>query len=646
MTILTCRRRLLLACLIYGLLFTATFAEEVSRKWRDKSGKFEVEAKLLKHEDGKVELLKKDGKVITVPAAALSDDDQKYLKELADPMPNPFEGGAPLKEVEPEKKTASGQVGPTGLGLLTGSVNPVELATDGTAIFIDVEEPVPSLKPDPASVFASFREFIRPLEKLDAYAGTSKPLLVDPQGPTFAVSAHRNGNASAPDTFGRIYLIDGREKKTEVVINIEETLFLFDHHIGSGRSIAVQGVDSPSDRGGDIVLLNNLATGKPDAIARWRLPEWDKPGFKPKVEFARLLDGERAVVQVNSAVYIWDLVSGKSLFKIDRIVAGAKIEVSGGGKYLAIPASKGCRVIDTAAGELLGTVSFPSTLTPEVQFSPNGEQLALVAGNQLVVWNLASAGKTAEATIGNPTGVFFGWIGDKYLLTQLGGLLAPELGLTLWQYGLPSNNKAFTMDGGVAAIDKGFQMTTLLCLPVPHGAVERVARQLKGDDAKLMALRPGSEVALKIEAVEGVDKAEIEAGLQAAVEKAGWKVKNGAKVQIIAKIERGKTETLRFRTLGSAGSGASGETVNMKPYTASVEIRSGSDVLWSRSSTNMVPHLLRMEAGETLQQAVKRYEKADPAYFERLTIPPKILRPEIGKTVGHSRIDNGKWIDY
>ena len=645
MTISNSRRLLLVSCLVLGGLSTATFAEEAIRKWSDKSGKFEVEAKLLKHEGGNVQLLKKDGRAITVPVTALSDDDQKYLKELTAVKPDPFAGGVPLKEGDPENKKPSGQVSQSGLALLTGSVNPVELPTDGAAIFIDVDEPVPPLTPDPASSAPRFREFIRPLEKLDAYAGTSNPILIDPQGPTIALSAHRNGNAVHPATFGRVYLVNATEKKPAIVIDLEETLLLFDHHVASGRSIAVQGVDSPSDRGGDIVLLANLATGKPDAIARWRLPEWDKPGFKPKVEFARLLDADRAVVQVNSAVYIWDLESGKSLFKIDRILSGAKIEVSGGGKYLAIPVSKGCRLIDTSEGELIGTIPFPSTLNPEVHFSPNGEQLALLAGNQFVVWNIVNASLSAEATIGNPTGVFYGWIGDKYLLSQLGGLIAPELGMTLWQYGLPSNNKAMTMAGGVAAIDKGHQMTTLVCLPVPHGAVESVAKRLAGDDSKLMALRPGSEVSLKIDAIPGVDAAEIEAGLQAAVEKAGWKVKKGSKVQIIAKIERGKNQTLTFRTLGSTRS-APGETVNMKPYTASVEIRSGSDVLWSRSSTNMVPSLLRLEAGETVQQAVKRFEKADPAYFERLTIPPKILRPEVGKAVARSRIDNGKWVDF
>ena len=39
--------------------------------------------------------------------------------------------------------------------------------------------------------------------------------------------------------------------------------------------------------------------------------------------------------------------------------------------------------------------------------------------------------------------------------------------MTLWQYGLPSNNKAMTMAGGVAVIDKGFQMTTIVSLPIP-----------------------------------------------------------------------------------------------------------------------------------------------------------------------------------
>jgi|GEM_PF-6131883 len=66
------------------------------RTWKDKTGQFEVEAKLLKFADNSVVLLKKDGRAITVPLTALSEADQKFLKEtMSKPAVNPFAGGVP-----------------------------------------------------------------------------------------------------------------------------------------------------------------------------------------------------------------------------------------------------------------------------------------------------------------------------------------------------------------------------------------------------------------------------------------------------------------------------------------------------------------------------------------------------------------------
>jgi hypothetical protein len=70
-------------------------SSEGFRTWRDKSGVFSVEAALLRQEDGKVVLQKKDGKTIRVPLEKLSPADRKYLAEHADDSSkkpeNPFE---------------------------------------------------------------------------------------------------------------------------------------------------------------------------------------------------------------------------------------------------------------------------------------------------------------------------------------------------------------------------------------------------------------------------------------------------------------------------------------------------------------------------------------------------------------------------
>ncbi len=51
------------------------------RTWSDTTGKFRIEAELVKVADGKVELRRKDGQNVTVPLDKLSKDDQDYLAQ-------------------------------------------------------------------------------------------------------------------------------------------------------------------------------------------------------------------------------------------------------------------------------------------------------------------------------------------------------------------------------------------------------------------------------------------------------------------------------------------------------------------------------------------------------------------------------------
>lgn len=633
------RLRKLAALVVIGALFflSGTAAgDEPFRTWQDKTGQFEVEAKLLKSADDNVVLLKKDGLSITVPLTALSDADRKFVKEWLVKAANPFSGGVPM----PGTSVSSEPVPAAGDRLLSGGSQIDELPVDGQVIRVDPGAAMPPLGADPALAVAKFQRFNCHIEDQDAYARNSPPILVDAATPVFAVSTHRAATGSNPTTYGRLHLVRPGARSSEVVFDIKDTLLLFDHHIPSGRSVAVIGVNRPSERGGDLVLLDKLATGDPQVLARWHLPEWQKPGFKPKVEFARLIDGDRAVVRVNSTIHIWRLSNGQSLFKLDSV--RSKVEVSPGGKYLAVPAGKACHIIDIDEGRQVGAIAFPSTLTPEARFSPDGERVALVAGNQFVVWDMSKGVVTAEGKVVNPCGRFFGWVGNQYLLTQLGGLIDPQLGMSLWYYGVPSNNQALTMRGGVAMLDSDVRF---LCLPIPHEPIEGVEKKLAAGDDELLLIRPGTEVSLEVEAIEGVDQQAMLAGLRKAVEKAGWKVSQNSPIQLAAKIDRGDKQKLHFRHIGQS-LWSEHETVTIRPYTASLVVRRGDDVLWTRSSTNMVPSFFMLKQGEKLKQAVREYEKADPEYFSRLSLPPKILRPEIGKSVGRSRIVDGAWRDY
>ena len=518
-----------------------------------------------------------------------------------------------------------------------------ELAGDGKQVYLNIDEPLAALTPDPSAIEVAFTPFSRVMAEIDAYARTSAPILVNQNGPLYAVSMHRNGNAVSSESFGRIYLTGQAVRSPKVVFETSATFLLFDHHLQYDRSLGVADVDSPSDRGGQLTLLDGLSTGKPKALAQWHLPGYQKPGFKPKVEFARIIDNHRAVVQVNQSIYGWELDSGKNWLVIDNIPATGKVAMSPTGRYLAIGLSGGAQVVDVDRAELLGKVPFKASMTPSVAFSPGGNRLAMTAGNEVAIWNLQNAGVELSRTIEQTTGRLVGWVGDEYLLTQF-SLVDLETGNMVWKYNLPSGMKEMTSPDGYLAFGRLRNQATLVALPLPHAGVEAVKRRLKNVSPDMLLVGPGTAVSLEVRGLTGSDEAEMKSALQIAVEKAGWTVKPRADTQVMAEITRGDKQKLNFRQIG--GHPRDYDTVTMKPYRASIEITQNGKVIWERSKQNMVPFIVRMEAGESLKSAVRKFEKIDPAYFERVTLPPRIFKPEIENLIGRSRVQNGRWTDF
>jgi len=65
----------------------------------------------------------------------------------------------------------------------------------GTPIVLDASAAMPPLVADPGPVLPQFQQFSCHIEKQDAYARTSEPILLDAESLLFAVSTHRAGNA-------------------------------------------------------------------------------------------------------------------------------------------------------------------------------------------------------------------------------------------------------------------------------------------------------------------------------------------------------------------------------------------------------------------------------------------------------------------
>ena len=72
---------------IVALTLVFAIPAAFARTWTDNSGKFAIEAELVQLEDGKVQLRKPDGSLVTVPLAKLSDGDRRYLESREKAVP-------------------------------------------------------------------------------------------------------------------------------------------------------------------------------------------------------------------------------------------------------------------------------------------------------------------------------------------------------------------------------------------------------------------------------------------------------------------------------------------------------------------------------------------------------------------------------
>jgi hypothetical protein len=310
---------------------------------------------------------------------------------------------------------------------------------------------------------------------------------------------------------------------------------------------------------------------------------------------------------------------------------------------MAVPQSGKVVIIETASGAVRKSFATGSTLTPGVAFHPEGRMLAACFSNQYLVWDcvtgeVVSQATTTEHLSSHPTY----WIGPKLFRSAMGDTVHLDLGMSVWKYYVAVSTQPIVLGDRLVTATTS-QQCSLVSVGIPHASGEKSIEKLMQAGDAVMLMRPGSAVAIAVDATVSVDQEEIKASLTEAAEKAGWTVSDRGPVTLVAKIGRGQTRQLKFRSIGLGPRDIS--TASITPFTAELQIRRGRETLWSRKTENRVPPMLRLEEGETVQDAVKRYEKPDATFFSRLNLPPRIPKPAISQQIGMSNLKNGQWQD-
>lgn len=627
------------------------------RTWRDSTGAFSVSARLVQVTATRITLRTSDGRVVQVPMDRLSAADRQFIADLA-ASPQPA-----AAEAENTSPTAAGQpaasspappaVTPPGPQLTAAdrqaptAAERAPLPAEGVTKAPSVPDPPSGVAPDPAADWKPWPKGGFGVAAADAYDQVGRPVLIDRASGLVALSIGRHMAGQPQSARGRLYSGRLPQGPAELLLDVPVCIALLDFEPVSGRALMMSDLDH-FQRGGELVLLDGLAAGKPKELFRRQLPGIDKPGFKPQVKWARLLSGEHAAVVLDSEFYLWNLRTAQLLYRIGNIASSPLPALSANRRYAAFPSGGGAGVIDLLDGRSLGFVTLGGSLSPAAAFHPDGRRLALAASNQLLVWDLVEGRATCETTLAAHLGSnLTGWVEPHAVLTDLGRLVRTDLEMTVWSYSLPSVAGAEPTSQGVISSQRVSSSCTVASLAVPHAAAEKAAQQLERGGQSMLLLRPGSKVALDAEVIPGVDREPILAALREAVEGAGWQVVPKADTVVVAHIAQGKPQQLSYRkmTPGQPRESATVETATIKPFTAELQIRRGGQVLWTRETRNHVPSMLFMKNGETLQDAVKAFERPDAGFFARLTIPPSIPKPEAANGLGFSSADNFRWKD-
>jgi hypothetical protein len=607
------------------------------RIWSDKSGKFKIEASFVEITGGKLRLKKDDGSEVAVALEKLSEADQ----EIAQLMAAMRSGSAASDDENPfESVTATPGNAPP------GTQRPETQGDYASAKKLTLEAPATwSLKPDTeVTPLADFLDapLVLPKRPSDAafFEGVVSLLLNSARGELWA--AVKDGSPGGKG-----------EMRLEVV------------EVATGEEVAMHPgfkaatLDDFSPSGNLLCNINNDDFHK----ARERVDVWNTQGkqlshvlslrpykasFGPwgaKVVKARFVDDAHLLTMNDQAVAVlWEIATAKPLWCAELGHNAAAFDLSPSRKQLALYKENVCYVLDARTGKGLAKLPTPATVTAPVQlaFSLDGKQLALLAGPQLVVWDLTSGKPVVNESyfhMSAGAGSSLAWGADHNSLVVDNQWLI-DLGrrLVLCQY-KGGNDAVRVSDGQHWSVRSEFQQPAAKIHTILHAtlpAQEVITKAASLEEEQLLAIKPGTKVSVQLALpFDGPTNDRIRQALFEKFKANGWTpVESGGDAVLDAKVTQGKPYEVEYR-LFTGGS----QKVMVTPLGGSMELKLGGKVIWQANGGWGPPAFLSLQAGQSITEATQ--VKASPEFFSGTAIPQRIFAYPKGDAAFHATIESG-----
>lgn len=629
---------LLLVC---GLMTFGTLVAAELRQWSDATGKFKIKAEFVSLENGTVTLKKEDGEEIEIELKKLSTADQKAANDAAKAKDDdPFKSKAKPKDdpfkAKPKATTTPAQPNrptrPARPGAPKTTAEPVD---DGDAPVIKVDwskADVVTLAP-PESGW----KVEPPKVELPDGGGKLKPISL-PQKANFfegmkaivisrdlkrAVIGYNMGNPSQGGTT-RLLGVDLATGKA-----------------GGSVSAAVQMVPLAMHDDGDQILMrrDEFGFGNLDRLEVWSMksgkiekllictPYEEVSGGPRDVMWAEFIDAERlATSSRGGKVAIWKYPEMEPICWFQS--ADSKPALSPDRKLIAYCTGDNVGLFDVEKREVIAQQATPTKLNwPLLAFSPSGKRLGCIAFDKVMMWDLAT-GKLEQSF--SPTGLMIKdsieFPDEDYILGNGKFLVDMPNQLKFWQFDGADQIRCIN---GVAYVGVSAGQNApgaLLTMTLPHAAAKDLLKKALTDPT-LFVLKAGTTVKLDLNGItDAAQRATVEAALTKRLATIDCKPGPAGTIDLVAAVEGPKDRKISYHGAG---------TYQTKEWFSRLKFVYQGQPAWESSSSN-VPFFIQYGKDDNIENALRRHEKPDYAFFDRVELPKFLQKPTAGQAAGRS----------
>lgn len=586
----------------------------ILRMWRDVTGKHEVEAQLVRHEEDQVVLKRKDGKEITLPFARLSSADQQFLTGSSDVVPATDTRDSKTIELT---QTQLDRARPADVALVGPWQYVADTTSGSTSSFANVRVPLGN--------------------KVDFFENPTGLLLAPAKKEAFAILL--NTHPGADDYVTRVIDCDLAAKSIKAVAQFvpgEEPIDLSE----DGKLVLARSAGFGFGKQARLTIYS-LEGKEVTPVVAWE-PYGQAKDHDSDVRWARFV-GPQQVLAVSE-------IGVLSLWKTDDLGAlwtaqGSREALPGlsaSNKTVSLAVEGGIVLLETQTGRKLGSLPAEKAgvRADLTALDATGSKLALVNAGRCRVWELGDQQLTREFPI--PTNLkcdSLVWCGSEHLLVDGRCLIDVTRRVWAWEYEnvaaavRQQGSQTWYITGGSQPGQDAF---VLCSATLPDQAARSATASLDADG--LLVIKPGMKVSLEINlGSSSEDQQKATEGLTARLQKSGLIVEEGSPLKLTCTIRPGESQKIEYRDFRSFKSTSHNATSQI----LEIAYVSGSEKLWSYESKTSPPHMLSLNEGENVNQALKREMRQDPARIGSIWIPGYVAKGPLNAPYGKSPEPSG-----